>query len=438
MDQSRDTNAVPVINIFIYTTVIVFVLLGTYTTPAARQDLALSRLATIYSLAEHGTFYIDSADGEAPNPFAPYTVDKVMARGRILSSKPPVLPLMMTGEYLVLRDFFGLELADESDRPVIIRILTLTFMGIPFVLTVLIFDRTIALFAIDSLIRHLMMLFLAFGTQLWGYSLIINNHIPGTFFLMLSVYFALGLIYGKWKPSAWRFAAFGMAAGLVLTIDMPAAVWPAIAGLCLGYHFPRKTLTWGALAVAVPVAVHAGVMMHVTGSPLPVQMHPEMYLYENAYWRHPRGIDALNEPKGTYLFHMTFGRCGIFILYPVLIAGLLTPVRYLLGRKVRFNRPILLGALGFVILTAYYCFRTNNYGGVTYGFRWYIAAMPVLLLMGVPVYEKLRARWEWVFVGLIFGLSFFSAWEATRATFYTGQEWPCRFLGPNAPVEQPQ
>jgi len=353
----------------------------------------------------------------------------------MLSSKPPVLPLMMTGEYVLLRYLFGLDLKNESDRADIIRILTLTFMGIPFILTVFVFDRTIALFAVDPLIRHLMMLFLAFGTQLWGYSLFINNHIPGTFFLMLSVYLALGLIYRKWKPAGWRFLLFGVAAGLVLTIDIPASIWPAIAGLCLMYHFPRKTLSWGAPAVAVPVAVHAGVMMHATGSPLPVQMHPEMYLYENAYWRHPRGIDALNEPKGTYLFHMTFGRCGIFILYPVLIAGLLSPLVYILGKGLRFHRPILLGALGFVILTAYYCLRTNNYGGGADGVRWDISAMAILFFMGVPVYEKLRVRWKWIFVGLMFGLSFFSAWEATRSTFYTGQEWPCQFLGPNAPVD---
>lgn len=430
MDRSRERNIVLVINILIYTTAITFVLLGTYASPVAYQDLALSRLATLYSLTEHGTFSIDTP-GQEPNPFARHTVDKVMARDQIISSKPPLLPLMMTGQYIVLRNVFGLDLKDDAGRSAVIRILTLTFVGIPFVLTVFFFDRTISLFDVDPLIRHVMTLFLAFGTQLWGFSILFNNHIPGVFLLMLSLYLALGLIYGKMKPTRWRFALFGLAAGLVVTIDMPAAIWPAIAGMCLLYHFPAKTLGWGAVAAAVPVAVQAGVLLHVTGSPLPVQMHPEMYLYENSYWRHPTGIDGLNEPKGTYLFHMTFGRCGIFTLYPVLIAGLMSPLRLLFGKGLRFYKPILLGGAGFAVLTAYYCLRTNNYGGITYGFRWYIAAMPVLLLMGLPIYEKLRARWEWIFVGLIFGISFFSAWEATRGTFQTGQEWPCRFLGPN-------
>ena len=433
MDRSREPNVVFVLNILLYAALAVFGVLGACAIPAARHDLALSRLATMYSLTEYGSFYLDAPEGREPNPFASNTVDKVLARGREISSEPPILPLMMTGEYVVLRSVFGLDLKNEADRGKVMRVLTFTFVWVPFFLTVLLFDRTVALFDVDPLIRWIVTLFLAFGTQLWGYSLSINNHIPGTFFLVLCLYLALGLIYRKWAPAPWRFALFGLSAGLVLTVEMPASIWAAIAGFCLMYHFPRKTLGWAALAVAAPVAVHAGVMMHVTGSPFPVQVHPEVYLFENSYWRHPTGIDGLNEPKGTYLFHMTFGRCGVFIMYPVLLAGLLSPVRYFLRKPLRYHRPLLLGALGFVILTTYYCLKTNNYGGVLYGFRWYIPAMPVLMLMGVPVYEKLRARWEWIVVGLMFGMSFFSAWEATRGTAYSGQEWPCRFLGPSTP-----
>jgi len=97
VDRSHEANVVLIINIFIYTTVIVFVLFGTFAPSVAMQDLALSRLATIYSLTEHGTFYLDSPGAKDDNPFASHTIDKVMAKGRLLSSKPPVLPLMMTG-----------------------------------------------------------------------------------------------------------------------------------------------------------------------------------------------------------------------------------------------------------------------------------------------------------------------------------------------------
>ena len=54
MDRSRERNVVLVINIFIYTTVAVFTLLGSWAPPVVQHDLALSRLATIYSLTEYG------------------------------------------------------------------------------------------------------------------------------------------------------------------------------------------------------------------------------------------------------------------------------------------------------------------------------------------------------------------------------------------------
>ena len=71
---------------------------------------ATSRLATVWSLTRHHTFYIDRPAGEAPNPFEQRTVDKAMANGRLISTKPPILPLLMTGEYIVMRKLLGWQL----------------------------------------------------------------------------------------------------------------------------------------------------------------------------------------------------------------------------------------------------------------------------------------------------------------------------------------
>lgn len=94
-------------------------------------DNASSRLATVYSLTTAGTWYIDAAPGEAPNPFEAITVDKVQARGRILSSKPPVLPLAMTAHYAVVRAATGWDLAHEADWKRIIQSMCLVFRCCP-------------------------------------------------------------------------------------------------------------------------------------------------------------------------------------------------------------------------------------------------------------------------------------------------------------------
>jgi len=56
----------------------------------------LSRWSTVYSLAERGTYNID----ETPWPT---TIDRVRLDGHYFSSKPPLLPTLLAGEYLLLK-----------------------------------------------------------------------------------------------------------------------------------------------------------------------------------------------------------------------------------------------------------------------------------------------------------------------------------------------
>lgn len=406
---------------------VMFVLLGTY----ARSfgDTANSRLATVLSLTEHGTWYIDRPEGERANYFESRTIDKVMVNGRMLSSKPPMLPLLMTGEYVVMNKLFGLDLKDPDDHGPIIRYMSMTLIGGSYLLALIFFMKTLVLFVRDDQIRAIALFSLAFGTQLWGYGSNINNHVPGAAMVAVSTYFALGLGSGKLAPRPWRFAVFGLAAGLAPTLDMPAGIFPFIAGLYLLWKFPKQTLSWAAAAATIPLAVHVGIMVSVTGSPLPVQVREDLYLYESSYWRNPRGVDSLSEPKPIYLFHMTFGRTGVFSLYPILFAGIVAAVRAIVRNDVAHRGYILGGAAGFAILTAYYATRTNNYGGEAYGFRWYIVAMPVLMLMGTPLLAKIRARWKWVFLAALIGISFYSAWECSISPWGSNRQWIVRFLG---------
>lgn len=404
----------------------IFVLFGTY----ARSfgDPAHSRLATVYALTEHGTFYIDPVDGVA-NPFERGTIDKVMVDGRMLSSKPPTIPLIMTAQYLVFRTLFGWTLHDPGDVNLLILWMTMTFVGPCYLIGLLYFRRTVHMFTDDAMTRFLLLFALAFGTQFWGYSINLNNHIPGAAMVIVCVYYAIGLGTHRLTARPHRFVLLGLSAGLVFAFDLPGMVFVASAGLLALYRHPRQCLTYAAAAAAIPIGVHAGVLYATTGAPLPVQMNKDYYLYQTAYWRNPRGVDALNEPKGTYLFNMTLGRSGMFSLYPILLVGIVGAVRAALGRVQQHRGLILGGLVSFVILCVYYWLRTNNYGGESYGFRWGMVGMPILLLMGIPVVERLRKQWEWVFIALMLGISCYSAWECTIHPWQANQEWTIRFLG---------
>lgn len=426
--------------VFIYiviATATVFCVLGAYHRSGA--DPAYSRLATVYSLVHKGTFYIDAPLNEPANFFEQHTIDKVMVKGervgpavkngRLISSKPPILPLFMTGEYLVMRSLLGWTLEESKDIDKILLWMTISLVGLSYVLTIFFFSRILRMLGADPLTTSILVFCVAFCTQLWGYSTLFNNHVPGTCALIIALYLVLGLTEGKLQPHPWRFFGLGMASAFVFTLEMPATIFVAFALIFVLFKFPKQTLLWVFAGSLLPLITHFGIEYAVTGSILPAQSHKAWYWYESSYWRQPIQVDALNEPKSVYFFNMTFGRNGLFSLYPVLFMGIVSAFQALRKKSYPYRSHILSGLGAFAILSLYYLFKTNNYGGEAYGFRWYIPAMPVLLLMGTPVLASFRKRWHWIFMSFLIALSFYSAWESTKVGWAANQEWTCRFLG---------
>ena len=391
-------------------------------------ETAASRLATVYALAHHGTWFIDRPLDEPPNPFERATIDKAEVMDHLLSTKPPVLPLLMTGEYLLLRWGPGWTLEDRQDIRAILRFMITTLVLIPFVAGLVFFARTLNMLVENPWWRVPPLLALALGTQYAGFAAQFNNHVPATALLIIMLYYTLGLCAGHLRPVWWRFVLIGLTGTLVFTLDMPATIFVAAAGLFVLFRFPRPALTWAVLGGLGPLLVHFGLMLAVTHSPLPIQMHEDWYLFESSYWRNPGGIDALNTPKVRYLFHMTFGRYGVFLLFPVLVTGLAGFVLALARRGLKCRQYILAGGAALLVLTAYYLYKTNNYGGAAYGFRWYIAAMPVLLLMGLPVLARTRRLWQGAVIALLLAVSTYSAWECYRHPWGSDVAWPSRVL----------
>lgn len=446
----------------------IFAIMGSYAGDNF-GDTATSRLATVLALTEDSTWYIDRPAGIEPNYFEQKTIDKVMVERRVegggeeggkpqtelrmLSSKPPILPLLMTVEYVALNRLLGLELLVDEDREeqggagggegraivpkklvneTVVRWMSLTLIAFAFIVTLLFFSKTLQLFIDDPTTRVICLFALAFCTQLWGYSGNINNHVPGACMLTVCLYFALGLGSGKLDPAPWRFFAFGITGGLVPTLDMPGGIFVLIAGIYLVCQFSKLNTfwIWTGVGAALPLGVHFAIMIVTTGGILPVQMNKDLYLYEASYWRNPRGIDALNEPFLTYFFHMTFGRFGQFSLYPITFLGVIALAMAALKEKMPHRDLILAGGAGFLILTLYYATSADkNYGGEAYGFRWYIVATPPLLLMAAPLLQLIRQRWVWIAIALVMGVSFFSAWECTNIPWGPKNDvWTCRMI----------
>ena len=391
-------------------------------------DTVTSRLATVYALVHDGTWRIDRPADLPPNPFEPQCVDKVMVNGRLVSSKPPLLSLLMTGEYVVLRAVAGLNLDHKNDLRPILNFMVLTLCQASFAIGMAFCAAAVSLFIRNPLRAAVPLVLLAFASPLPGYAQQLNNHTPAAAALMAALYFALALGTGKRPPAAWRFVAFGFCSGLVFGFDLPVVVFAAVAGLLLAWQFPRQTLLWAPVGALLPLLLHCGGLWMATGGILPVQMRGATYLYESSYWRNPLGIDALNEPRALYLFHITFGRFGLFLLFPALLAAVWGMGETLRRGPSQLRIPVGLTACAFLVLTAYYVKSTNNYGGASYGFRWYIGSVPVLLLLGIPLFDRLRSPLGWGTLACAGIVSGYSAWECLQAPWGAGHEWTCRLL----------
>jgi hypothetical protein len=392
-------------------------------------DTLTSRLASVYALVHNGTWCIDRPVSQPPNPFEGMTVDKVQtADGRLISSKPPVLPLMMAFEYWAMNRLFGWELTNQEELRPILRVMIASLIKSAYVIGVFFFVLLLRLFVVNPLRAACILLMLAFASPILGYSFQINNHTPSAAAVCGVLYFGLGLYTRKLKPEPWRFILFGLCSAFVFVTDIPITIFPASISVLLFLRFPKACLTWVLLGAAPLLFLHFMLMTLITGNPLPVQTQESMYNFRNSYWRNPTGVDGLNESRLLYLFHSYFGRFGTFLLFPVLLLGIAGGIRGLCDKTCPLRMPILFLTSAFLVLTLYYTMETNNYGGAAYGFRWHIGVVPVLLAMAIPQIIAVNKRYQWALVSLLFLVSAYSAWECFRAPWGASHEWTCRLI----------
>jgi hypothetical protein len=198
----------------------------------------------------------------------------------------------------------------------------------------------------------------------------------------------------------------GLFAGLAPTLELWAAFF------CVGiffYLFSRDARR--ALLVFIPVslpflALHFWLTWVSSGSWLPFYYRKEYYLFENAYWFHPVGIDAVREAKPVYFFHMLLGHHGLLSMTPVLIFGVTALVRSLRPGQARRAEAWAV-AVPWLLLILALGWRTRNYGGVCVGFRWFLFAAPLLFAFAaVWLAGARRPAWRALFaccclVGLV-------------------------------------
>jgi hypothetical protein len=444
-----------------------------------------SRWVTVRSLVESGTYVIGRRDTTELRGKESYvdrglvfepgweSIDKVLRRdtNEFYSSKPPLLPTLVAGEYWVMRHLFDWSITDPRGQ--VIRTVLLTVNWVPLVVYLVLLSRLVKRFGTTDWGRVYVLAAGCFATFLTPFVVTLNNHSVATCACLFSLYSVVKIwsaepARGKdGKPMkapssvrddrmALHFLSAGFFAGFTATNELPAASFAVLLLIALILRKPGPALLLSLPAAALPVAAFLVTNYLALGRLTPAysEVHGPWYQYEGSFWdasRGPRhGIDWANESKAVYGFHFLLGHHGLFSLTPVFFLGLVGMVvglRRLVGTKrgeswqgvvnssdpetrkeqgelasdccLSFPLIAVIGLVVTIVTVGFYIIQTNNYGGWTAGPRWLLWLTPLLLLAMVPVADQLaRGRWGRVLGYVLLAMSIFSvsypAWNPWR------------------------
>jgi len=370
-----------------------------------------SRWATIYSLAERGTYNID----ETPWP---ETIDRVRLHGHFYSSKPPLLETLLAGEYFLLKKVSFGHLSFRKSPEAVIRTMVALTNLVPLVIFLGLFSRLLDRLAPDRWIRAYAMTAAGLGTFLTGFSITLNNHTIAAFSCFFALYSAF-LIWCEARRNWWLFALAGFFAAFTAVNEFPALAFLVALGSALAWKARRQTLAWFLPFALLPITGHLVTNYLVTGDLSPAYAHKSAYVYPGSYWlidpasgrlvgsavdpetgkftgQPGKGIDNQYEPWPIYLFNMLAGHHGIFSLSPIFIFTLLGVWRVLRSPTNPLSAFAALAAFLTLLLLVFYTFFAGqrNYGGMCCGLRWFFWLIP-LWLMFIPkgLQGKTGQRW---------------------------------------------
>lgn len=417
-------------------------------TPLLRSN-DRSRWATIRALVDEGTYVVgrrDPAKVTADNTYGDtgiifedgwMSVDKVLRpkTQEFYSSKPPLLPTVLAGEYWLLKHGLGWSLADDGQRWWVVRLILVTLNVLPLAVYLCLLARLTERWGATDWGQLYVLAAACFGTFVTAFVGTLNNHVIATCCVLFALAPALRVLFGQpEEDTAWRYAVAGFFASFAACNELPATAFAAALLGMLLIHSPSKTFLCFVPAALVPAAGFFLCNYLALGQFALAysEFGGPWYEYPGSIWEvaadpaRRRGIDWSSEQEtfGTYLFHFFVGHHGIFSLSPMWLFAVAGMVGSLALRRdaataprtiwQRWGEQRTLAALTLLltaVVVAFYLTRSRwNYGGWTVGPRWLMWLMPLWLLAMLPAVDRLGRNRLGRLVALIFlGLSVLSA-----------------------------
>jgi hypothetical protein len=390
------------------------------------------------------------------------TIDKVLRPDtqEFYSSKPPLLPTIVAGEYWFLKECFGWSIITDP-HGFVVRTVLFSINWLPFVISLVLLSRIVERLGATDFGRLYVVTAGCFGTFVTPFLITLNNHTVATWSALFALYFAFRLwpeqgasIVTEREENkdstnasdlrqALRLALAGFFASFTACMELPAAAFAAALLVIVGVRYPRRTFMFFVPAALIPVAGFAITNYLAIGQLMPAygEFGGPWYNFPGSHWKPAsdalkQGIDwaGEKETKADYAFNLLIGHHGLFSLSPIFVLAVLGMVGTLLGtgRRSKLDtnegnslgmmpRLVIAGLSLFLMLTVvgFYIAKTNNYGGWTSGPRWLMWLTPFFLLSMFPCVDWLaKRRWGQLLACIPLAISVMSvsypAWNPWR------------------------
>jgi hypothetical protein len=379
---------------------------------SVKSGNVLSRYMTIEAIVERGTLAVEKTPMIATRMARP--VDMVKFGEHYYSDKPPVLAAVATPIYGAMM-MAGARFTGSQTQFILDNLaITWLTVGVASAMTLVWLRRIFQTVDLPPVVSDLLTLGFGFGSQLLTYGSTFNNHSVAASLITGAIAWTLLERPGS-RAVRDRFGV-GLLTGFAAVIDLPTGCL-MLAGLGLVQVVRVRSIPWSFVVGAVgPLLLHCWLQAKVTGTPFPVEMYPEAFVYPGSFWLSPDGTFQEYGPRFFFGIELLLGPPGWLTLTPVLAFGLVGLALVLLrrGDPLRAMAALVLGSL--VVLVVYYTFvvRRTDFAGQSFGTRHLLAITPAVYVFAVEALARLRGRVAPILFVLLMGVGCFYAYHGAK------------------------
>ncbi len=334
------------------------------------------RFATIQAIAEQGVFHIEKCNFR--------TVDRTVRNNHVYYDKLPLLPLTLAGVYAPLHKLCGINFVDNYHLSIYLINFLLGAVVNCF-LFLWLFDLLRGIKKGSLELKALLALGGVAGTWIISYSTMLNNHTPAAL-AVLGMFVALMRYTRRAALPAALLAGFG--AGIAGLMELPCGLFFGLAALGGIFFAAPREKRWAHTAAAAG----AGLCCVIAGALINfIAYDTFLPLYLSSSGGKGTYSPSLHPDLLYYWYHALLGDRGIFSAAPFLLCGLW----YCVSRFKNLALPERAAAAGIGAFMLFYLLCTDEFGGQSYGLRYFIPVIPLLWFWGCRLYLEAPAfKWK--------------------------------------------